>query len=152
MLHDTPLVSRSLAQCQRSAPLSCRGFVYMLVSVCKRAGRWAWGGRRVRGGGDVSSLTSILPLAWCCVESMCKSHVITPPPRTRVLGMRGRAEQPQKGRRRERFAREEGGGGLDMFLYKCPACISQTKAPPSRFLPHFCLLCLFSFSPCCLSL
>ena len=53
-------------------------------------------------------------------------------------------------RRREGFTGE--GGTLDMFLYKCPACISQTKAPPSRFLPHFCLLCLFSFSPRCLSL
>uniref|UniRef100_A0A8D3B1U6 HMG box domain-containing protein n=1 Tax=Scophthalmus maximus TaxID=52904 RepID=A0A8D3B1U6_SCOMX len=56
--------------------------------------------------------------------------------------------------RRGRFMREEGwGGSLDMFLYKCPACTSQTKAPPSRFFPHFCLLCLFCFSPpCCLSL
>lgn len=35
--------------------------------------------RRVQGGGDVSSLTSILSLAWHCVESLCKSHVITPP-------------------------------------------------------------------------
>lgn len=56
-------------------------------------------------------------------------------------------------REREGKVQEGGGGGaLDMFLYKCPACISQTKAPPSRFLPHFCLLCLFSFPPCCLSL
>ena len=38
------------------------------------------GRRRVQGGGDVSSLTSILPLARRCVESLCKSHVITPPP------------------------------------------------------------------------
>lgn len=37
------------------------------------------GRRRIRGGGDVSSLTSILPLARRSVESLCKSHVITPP-------------------------------------------------------------------------
>ncbi len=75
----------------------------MLVSVLqsREVGK---GRRRVRGGGDVSSLTSILPLAWHCVESLCKSHVITPPPAH--VCMRRRVVQPKRGRKRGRIGNQ----------------------------------------------
>lgn len=55
--------------------------------VCVVSVWWCWRGggdsgrRRVRAGEDVSSLTPILSLTWRCIESPCKAHVITPPPR-----------------------------------------------------------------------
>lgn len=69
-------------------------FVYMLVSECRRGGGH---GEVSGGGGVVSSLTSILPLARRRVESLCKSHVITPPPaRVCVLGIRRKREEQGK--------------------------------------------------------
>lgn len=51
------------------------------LSQCVQESREMGMGRRhVWGGGDVSSLTSILPPAQQCVGSLCKSLVITPPP------------------------------------------------------------------------
>lgn len=107
------------------------------------------GRRHVWGGGDVSSLTSILSLAWCCVESLCKSHVITPPP-ARVCWAWGKEQSNWRKGEAGKCSRGRG-GALDMCLYKCPACTSQTQAWASCFLPHFCLLCLLCFSPVSLS-
>lgn len=77
--------------------LESRHAIFLLLCVCwlcsstthppmcvvgaggKGGGGSEW--RRVQAGEDVSSLTPILSLTWGCIESPCKAHVITPPPR-----------------------------------------------------------------------
>lgn len=91
------------------------------------------------GGGDVSSLTSILLLA--VNVSCCRSS-----PRARVPT--GSCGAPDDGA----FRRGTGGVDIiDMLLFPLDEPC-ETKAEPSCFLPHFCLFCLSPFSLCCLSL
>lgn len=92
--------------------LSCRGFCVHACQRVKESREVGMGRRRVRGGGYVSSLTSILPVAQRCM-SLCNSHVVTPPPpRVRAV-----LEEEQGNRRKgegEKGSRQRA-GGLDMF-------------------------------------
>lgn len=97
--------------------LSCRGFCVHACQRVKESREVGMERRRVRGGGYVSSLTSILPVAQRCM-SLCNSHVVTPPP-PRVHGV---LEEEQGNRRKgegEKGSRQRA-GGLDMFPLQMP--------------------------------
>lgn len=86
------------------------------VVVLEGRGGGVLGRRRVRAGEDVSSLTPILSLTWRCIESPCKAHVITPPPR-RMRRARG-------------WAGGGWGGGREGFMREGGLTCSFTNASP----------------------
>lgn len=104
--------------------------VTCFVSECKRVGRHAFSDDTCSGGGgDVSSLTSIFLFAKPCLESLCKSRVITPPTAFVCWKWWGRKASGRK----ERFL-------TNALLVPC-----KTKAHTSCFLPCFFPFFLFLY-------
>lgn len=96
------LISRTLDQCQRSAPLSCKGFVYMLVSVCVCVCEREEGGRHEEEeacsgwrGCQLINLHSSPSVVLHRVTVQVSCHYSSSC--TRVLGMRGANGEGGKG-------------------------------------------------------